>query len=288
MPPCDVARHNLEQTCKYPDYIAGSCIDSYGQIIGTNTLHCVHVNDNNNSSGGGTSDDGTSSNVDSNSSGSNINLNPLIQTNNHNTQTLVTHIDSVEKNTRLTNDKLTSIDSKLATMINSNLNSRNSIDAKLGISNNLLDTVTRNTAATANKLDITNAHLSDIKNTLKNINEEKGTFQNGVNSVDINNIGIDTKPLDDSSDYIDNLKDNVAYLTDDVTSIKTQFTDLKSMLEGDDTVLQLSSGGCSDPNLSKFSSIISPYSAVFALLTYVSFMLAIFKLIFVYLSRGEN
>ena len=106
-------------------------------------------------------------------------------------------------------------------------------------------------------------------------------------SLDSGVVTADTSGVDKSITYMKNIKDNLNYLTSDVTSIKSQYTDLKSLISGDKTKLQISQGSCSNENINKFASIISPYSAVFALLTYISFMIAIFKMIFAYFSRGE-
>ena len=285
MSPCEVAYSNLKVICKSPDHIAGNCLDSYGEIIGDNTLHCVHKNSNDsNTSDPGTGSDSGSGTSDSNISSNSTNLYPLIAANNQNTNNLISHVDRIENNTRITNDKLTGIDSKISTMINSTSSNLKSISSKMDISNRLSTDIAGNTASTSNKLNTTNALLDSINDKF----DTTGSFQGGVDSVDSSKINIDTKGIDDTSDYIDNLKDNLNYLTKNITSIKSKFTNLKDMLNGDHTHLQLSSGSCSDPNLSKFASIIAPYSAPFAVFTYISTMIMIFKMIFQYLSRGEN
>ena len=319
MSPCDVARNNLRLTCKYPSYIAGQCHDSYGVIIGENTYHCV---ENNSTSGddGDDNDDGSSSDDDDNSSGTvqdndsnlTVNLNPLIQANNQNTDKITSHIDKVEKNTRKTNDKLTAIDSKLATLIKNTSNTElNTISKKLSTTNSNLNDIrsntnsivknsasivgntaqiSSNTALTAANTATTNSKLQAIVDSVEGFKNGEGNLQEALNALSSNpnQLNIDSKGIDDSSSFLDNLEENMAYLTEDVTSIKDQFTDLKNLLEGDDTQLQLSTGSCSNENINKFASIISPYSAVFALITYVSFMIQIFKMIFAYFSRGDN
>ena len=205
------------------------------------------------------------------------------------TTTTTTNADGTKtsQTTATTKNDYSPITSRLNQILNQNtLNNRNtaSIDSKLGITNNHLSNIDNGVTQTNSKLDDVNKNLTDIKNTL---DTHTSNAADGLKNLDPSIVKIDTTPLKKSSDYMDNIKKNLGYLTKDVTSIKSQYTDLKKLLEGDNTRLTLSSGGCSDPNINKFASIIAPYSAVFALLTYVSFMLAIFKMIFAYFSRGE-
>ncbi|WP_457744959.1 hypothetical protein [Sulfurimonas sp.] len=272
---CDIAFDNIKSSCNPPSYIDGKCLDGYGEII-SNTLHCVDIADSNGSS---SSD---SSNVKDSIDSLNKNLSSNIDK-------IINHLKPIESNTLNSSDSLKSIDSKLSTLISnsSDKTELNSINQMLGLGNSKLDKIVSNTSETVKALNIANSNLNNIDNSIKDIKNLSGSFSDGVSSVNTDDIGIDTSSLDDTSTIMDNLEDNLAYLTDDVTSIKDKFTDLKNLLEGDQTKLSIPTGGCSNENLNKFASYIAPYSSIFALVTYVSFMIQIFSLIFKYMSRGE-
>ena len=98
---------------------------------------------------------------------------------------------------------------------------------------------------------------------------------------------LDVVGTSETDDILDNLADNVAYITDNITSIKEQFDNTKALITGTPVVFHLSGGGGCDENLQKFEGYISRYSAVIALITYISAMIAIFRMIFLYFSRSE-
>jgi len=176
---------------------------------------------------------------------------------------------------------LNSIDSKISLLLNTNTNKLSSIDDKLGFSNNELSKIAINTSSISSKLDSLGSKLDNIQNSV-------GTYKGATDDFDISNVSLDSSGLEDSKNYLDNLQENLSYLTDDIISIKDQFTNLDTLLRGDQPQLLIPNGSCSDKNLQKFGSYIAPYSSIFSLLTYVSLMILIFKLIFSYLSKGDN
>jgi hypothetical protein len=178
------------------------------------------------------------------------------------------HNDIISSNT-----KLDSIDTKLGTS-NTKLGS---IDTKLGTSNIKLGSID-------SKLNIANGKLSDLNDKVGTLIDLPGQYLYGQ-SLSNNDIGIDSTSIDESVSFMDNLVDNVSYITDDVTSIGTQFDDLKALLNGDPPTLVINDGSCTSESMQKFATYLTPYSSAIALITYIAFMLQIFKLIFIYFTR---
>jgi len=103
----------------------------------------------------------------------------------------------------------------------------------------------------------------------------------------IDDTGIDINGLNDYMDFVDNLDENFRDMTDGVTSIGDDFEKAKDMLSGEQPTLHIENGNCKNEALKKFGVIISPYSSIVSLVTYLLFMISIFKMIFSYVSRGE-
>lgn len=166
----------------------------------------------------------------------------------------------------------------IETAIKENLSPKiDTVNDNLLIANNKLSDID-------NKLFSSNTKLDDINTNLDNINGVLNTTGDGI---DPSNMDIDVTPLDDTNSIMDNLTDNVKELTDGVTSIQTQFTETKALLSGEQPVINIGRGSCTDENLAKFAGYISPYSSIFSLVVYVGFMVSIFKMIFAYFARGE-
>lgn len=135
----------------------------------------------------------------------------------------------------------------------------------------------------------TNVNLTGVRSDLGSINDtlnDTGTLTGNETIFNKNNFNSDTTALDDTS-YMDNLSDNISELTEGIISIKDDFTSTNDLISGNKPVVSISGGSCSDANILKFASYISPYSSIFALLTYLGFMISIFKMIFSYLSKGD-
>ena len=202
---CDIAIKNFDLTCKAPSYLIGRCNDLDGAII-SNTLECYTPPENLDENGTVISDDMSNK----------AQTDALINNNNLNTDKLVNHLQKIEDSSNSSVDTLKSIDSKLNTMLNRDNDNieLNSIDTKLGFTNN--------------KLDSTNAKLDEVNTNLTNMNNSINEIKNTQVSLDSEEeVNIDTTSLDETSSYMDNLEDNLAYLTDDITSIKEQYENLK-------------------------------------------------------------
>ncbi|WP_373002615.1 hypothetical protein [Sulfurimonas sp.] len=161
---------------------------------------------------------------------------------------------------------------------------KDNLNPKIDTINENLLTTNSKLSNIDNKLTSSNTKLDGIKSSLDNINGVLNTTGDGI---DPSNMDIDVTPLDTTKSIMDNLTDNVSELTDGMTSIKTKFDETKSLLSGQQPVLNIGGGSCNDEHLAKFAGYISPYSSIFSLVVYVGFMISIFKMIFAYFARGE-
>lgn len=150
-----------------------------------------------------------------------------------------------------------------------------------------------NSAVTNLKLDETNALLTGISDTLNLGGDFTGFDTSGVN-VSSDSI------LASTDSFFDNFGDKFTGIVDDATSIKTDFDNIKSIVSGNDIApfsMVSSSGACdisfnffgsSITPLSSLPSILSRYSAVFSLLTYISIMFLNFRFLFLFFAVGRK
>ena len=156
--------------------------------------------------------------------------------------------------------------------------------------NDLLGSIDGSLKGVSNKLDGLDSDLKDLKGSLDGIanslNDDGGEAVGQSSYVDLS--GIDQSGLDDTGGIMDNLANNLKDLTDGIISIKDGFNNAKSLIDGTQSTVIIPNGSCQDKNLQKFAGYIAPYSGIISLITYVTLMIQIFKMIFAYYARGEN
>ncbi len=289
--PCEIARENLLKTCTPPNYIAGTCVDAYDEIIGQNTLHCVEPDNDNSDDSSDSSDSNNSSNNIENNISVKVDINssaitaPIIASNNQNTKEIITHLDRIEKNSRNTNDKFDSIDSKLSTLISANGRSLNDLKARFDTSNSFLGSVVSNTADISKNIDETNKLLKGIKDDL-NVDANNvsitGVYSDLGSKLD--SLNLDDSGLDLNQTFYDDIVLGISELKDDALEIKDQFEDTKDLISNGFSNVRVPAGSCSDPNLTKFGGYLARFSAPIALFVYISSLILIFKMVFLYFS----
>jgi len=167
--------------------------------------------------------------------------------------------------------------------INSNLNS---INNRLAASN--LYAHEQNS-----KLDTTNGLLTDIKDTLNSGGDFTGFSTDGINASS-------DSIFSDGANFIDTFQDKFTEIVDNATSVKSDFDNIKNIISGNDISpfsMISSSNACnisfnffgrSITPLSSLPGILSRYSAVFSLLTYISIMFLNFKFLFLFFAVGRK
>ncbi len=191
-------------------------------------------------------------------------------------------LDTINNNLTRTNSKLDTVNNTLNSLNNEQSFTNSKLDTvnnNLNSTNSKLDSLNNEQSSTNSKLDTSNDKLSSIDETLKEILESVGI------EMDKDTTSLDNPTEIDSSIY-DNLFENFRDMINGIVGIKDEFQKTKDMLNGDKPVLSIPRGGCNE-NMKRFSSYISPYSSIFALITYVVLMIKIFKMIFNYMARGE-
>jgi len=153
--------------------------------------------------------------------------------------------------------------------------------------NQKLDSVNNNLSTIQMKIDGTTAEITKVSDAINSIKNDDGSGFD-VNTLQGSDFGIDDSAMTDDSGFLDSLEDNVKFITDEVTGIKDDFDNTLNLIKGTPVAVSIPSGSCSNENLRKFAGYIAPYSSIFSLITYISTMLLILKMVFTYLSRGEN
>lgn len=191
-----------------------------------------------------------------------------------------TKLDRVNQNIESTNLQLTESNSKLGD-IKSSINENGS---RIDGTNTRLDTL--NAIQTQS-----NAELSESKSFLQKISDFFTDDQSGTYEGDTSYNQPDTNADPDGS-----FSASIGSMTSDISSIGDQFSQVKNIVSGNIPAPSFSSGSCptldgplgTSVNLNKIAQVISPYSSIFSILIYISIMIATFRSVFNFLSRGAN
>jgi hypothetical protein len=160
----------------------------------------------------------------------------------------------------------------------------------LAAANDTLDNIDNSLSASLGKQDATNFKLDAIKTAIDGVNTSSGNYGTYLG---------DSMPSssDLAADADHSIKGTLDSLVSDVSNIGSQFTDLKNMVSGnftppdfnDGTMPVFSADFHGTPitvDTNKITDLLTPYSPLIAILTYISLMFLTFRSVFNFLSRG--